>query len=420
MSILIQGVGLNGERKDIYVEGNRIKRVADRIEEPADRVISGADKVAIPSFVNGHTHAAMTLLRGYADDMPLKEWLETKIWPVEAHLTEEDVYWGVKLACLEMIKTGTTFFNDMYWHWRGTARAVQEMGIRAAVSAVFIDTFHEDKMREQFKLNEKLFAESAEFRPRVIFTLGPHAIYTVSEKALRWCADFAREKDVLIHFHLSETREEVQGCLKEHGVRPVQYLERLGLLSPDLIACHCIWLHEEEMDLLKAHGVRVVHTPVSNMKLSVGGVFPYPQLRERRLLISLGTDGCASNNNLDMLETAKFASLLQKFHSHSQVALPAPEAMEMLTSQGAQAFNLDCGLIAEGKWADIALVDLNHPQLVPHFNTESDLIYSANGSCIDTLICDGKVLMQNGRVEGEEEIVAKAREVAYDLVRRTG
>ncbi|MDH7500162.1 MAG: amidohydrolase family protein [candidate division NC10 bacterium] len=418
MSILIQGVGLNGERKDIWIRGNRIQRIADRIEEKAEIVISGRDKIAIPPFINGHTHAAMTLLRGYADDMPLQEWLLTKIWPVEAHLTEEDVYWGVKLACLEMIKTGTTFFNDMYWHWRGAARAVAEMGIRAALSAVFIDTFNEEKMKEQIALNERLFAESLEYNPRVIFTLGPHALYTVSEKALRWSAEFAREKDILIHFHLSETREEVQECVKEHGVRPVEYLERLGFLSPNLIACHCIWLHEEEMDLLQAHGVKVVHTPVSNMKLSVGGVFPYVQLRERGLVISLGTDGCASNNNLDMLETAKFASLLQKFHTHNPVVQKAREAFEMLTIEGARAFRLDCGVIAEGKWADIALVDLNQPQMVPHFNTESDLIYSANGSCIDTLICDGKVLMQNRRVEGEEEIIARAREVAFDLVRR--
>jgi 5-methylthioadenosine/S-adenosylhomocysteine deaminase len=418
MSLLIEQVRLNGEKKDILIEEDRIQRIADRIEEPADIVIPGTDKIAIPSFVNGHTHAAMTLLRGYADDMPLKDWLETKIWPVEAHLTEEDVYWGVKLACLEMIKTGTTFFNDMYWHWRGTARAVQEMGIRAAVSAVFIDTFREDKMREQFALNEKLFQESQAFGPRVIFTLGPHAIYTVSEAALRWCADFAKEKGVLIHFHLSESREEVEGCLKQHGVRPVKYLEQLGFLGPHLIACHCIWLDAEEMDLLKAYEVKLVHNPVSNMKLAVEGVFPYRELRERGLTICLGTDGCASNNNLDMLETAKFASLLQKFHTKSPVAQKAHETMEMLSLQGAKAFRLDCGLIAEGKWADIALVDLNHPQLVPHFHTDSDLVYSANGSVIDTLICDGKILMQDRKVEGEEEIVAKAREVAFDLVRR--
>ncbi len=418
MSILVRGVSLNGEKKDIYLEGNRIKRIANRIEEPADQTISGADKIAIPSFVNGHTHAAMTLLRGYADDMPLKEWLETKIWPIELRLTEEDVYWGVKLACLEMIKTGTTFFNDMYWHWRGAARAVEEMGMRAALSEVFIDLFREDRMKEQIALNERLFLESRKFSPRVIFALGPHALYTVSEKALRWHADFARERGVLIHLHLSETEEEVRNCQKEHGLRPVEYLEVLGFLGPHLIACHSVWLQEREMDILAAHGVKVVHNPVSNMKLAVGGVFPYEKCRERGVKMALGTDGCASNNNLDMLETAKFASLLQKFHSQSPVTLPAHEALEMLTSQGAQAFNLECGLIAEGKWADIALVDLQHPQMVPHFHAESDLIYSANGSCIDTLICDGKVLMQGRRVKGEEEIVAKAREVAYDLVRR--
>jgi 5-methylthioadenosine/S-adenosylhomocysteine deaminase len=418
MSILIRGVGLNGEKKDIYIEGNRIKRIAERIEEKAGVVISGNDKVAIPSFINGHTHAAMTLLRGYADDMPLQEWLLTKIWPTEAHLTEEDVYWGVKLACLEMIKTGTTFFNDMYWHWRGAARAVEEMGIRAALSAVFIDTFDPEKMKEQIALNEKLFAESREFSPRVIFTLGPHALYTVSEQALRWSGDFARQRDVLIHFHLSESEEEVEDCQRQYGMRPVQHLEQIGLLGPQLIACHSVWLSPEEMDLLRDYGVKVVHNPVSNMKLAVGSVFPYPQLRERGLTISLGTDGCASNNNLDMLETAKFASLLQKSHTHSQTVMPAHEAFRMLTLEGARAFRLDCGEIAEGKWADLALVDLNHPQLVPHFNTESDLIYSANGSCIDTVICDGKILMQNRRVEGEEEIIAKAREVAFDLVRR--
>ncbi len=418
MSILVKGVGLNGEKKDIYIEGNRIKEIGDHLKIQAEEVISGQGKVAVPSFVNGHTHAAMTLLRGYADDMPLKEWLETKIWVIEAHMTEEDIYWGTKLACLEMIKTGTTFFNDMYWHWRGTARAVQEMGIRAAVSAVFIDLFDEAKTKEQIELNEQLFAASGDFAPRVIFTLGPHAIYTVSEKALRWCAEFAREKGLLIHIHLSETEEEVQGCLRDHGVRPVHYLEQIGFLGPHVVACHCVWLNDEEMDILQAHGVRVVHNPISNMKLTVGEVFPYPQLRQRGVGISLGTDGCASNNDLDMLETAKFASLLQKFHMGDPVVMPAQETLEMITSQGAQAFGLECGTIEKGKWADISLVDLNRPQLTPHFHLDSDLIYAASGSCIDTLICDGKVLMRGRRVEGEDEIMAKTREVAFDLIRR--
>jgi len=419
MSILITGVRLNGQTTDIFIEGNRIREIGDHLDVQAAEVIPGEGKAAVPSFVNGHTHAAMTLLRGYADDMPLQEWLETKIWPVEAHMTEEDVYWGTKLACLEMIKSGTTFFNDMYWHWRGTARAVEEMGIRAAISAVFIDHFDQSKAAEQIALNEELYAARDEFGPRVTFTLGPHAIYTVSEEALRWCAEFARAKGVLVHFHLSETEEEVQGCLRDHGLRPVKYLEQIGFLGPHLAASHCVWLDEEEMDILEAHEVRVVHTPISNLKLSVGGVFPYPQLRNNGVIMCLGTDGCSSNNNLDMLETAKFASLLQKFYNNSPVVMPASEALEMITSQGARAFGLESGVLTAGRWADIALVDLDNPQLTPHFHLDSDLIYSANGSCIDTLICDGRVLMRDGRVEGEEEIMAKAREQAFDLMKRS-
>jgi 5-methylthioadenosine/S-adenosylhomocysteine deaminase len=418
MSILIKGVRLNGETTDIFIEGNRIKQIGDNLEVKADEVIQGAGKAAIPSFVNGHTHAAMTLLRGYADDMPLKEWLETKIWPVEAHMTEEDVYWGTKLACLEMIKTGTTFFNDMYWHWPGTARAVQEMGIRGAISPVFIDLFDPKKTREQIALNEELYQGREAFGPRVTFTLGPHAIYTVSEEALRWCAEFARDEGVLVHFHLAETEKEIQGCLRDHGVRPVKYLEQIGFLGPHLVASHCVWLDDEAMAMLETHQVRIVHTPVSNLKLAVGGVFPYPQLRENDVIICLGTDGSSSNNNLDMLETAKFASLLQKFYNDSPVVLPASEALEMITVQGARAFGLESGVIEAGMWADIALVDLNNPQLIPHFHLASDLIYAANGSCIDTLICDGRILMQGHRVEGEEEIMAKAREKAFVLVKR--
>jgi 5-methylthioadenosine/S-adenosylhomocysteine deaminase len=418
MSILITGVRLNGETMDIFIEENRIEQIGDKLTVKADEVIAGEGMAAVPSFINGHTHAAMTLLRGYADDMPLQEWLETKIWPVEAHMTENDVYWGTKLACLEMIKTGTTFFNDMYWHWRGTARAVQEMGIRAAISAVFIDLFDAQKAKEQMALNEELYAARDEFGPRVAFTLGPHAIYTVSEEALRWCAEFARDKGVLIHFHLSETEQEVQDCLRDHGVRPVKYLEQIGFLGPHLVASHCVWLDDEEMDILEAHEVRVVHTPISNLKLSVGGVFPYPQLHDNGVIICLGTDGCSSNNNLDMLETAKVASLLQKFYNNSPIVMPAAETLALITSQGARAFGLECGVIEEGQWADIALVNLELPQLTPHFHLDSDLIYAAHGSCVDTLICDGKVLMQGGRVAGEEEIMAKARETAFDLVER--
>ncbi len=418
MSILIKGITLNGQRKDILIQGSIIQEVADSIELPADTRISGEGKAAIPSFINGHTHAAMTLLRGYADDMHLQEWLEKKIWVAEAHMTEQDIYCGARLACLEMIKTGTTFFNDMYWFWRGTARAVQEMGIRAAISAVFIDFFDKQKAKEQIQLNMRLFEESGKFGDRITFTLGPHAIYTVSEESLKWAFDFARANGLLIHIHLSETQKEVEDCIRAKGIRPTEYLEQIGFLGPNVIACHGVYLNHKEILLLKKHEVKVVHNPISNMKLAVGRAFPYERLKTAGITISLGTDGCSSNNNLDMLESMKFASLLQKYHHKNTTVLPAREAFQMATMNGAKAFGLNCGEIKEGTLADIALIDLQRPELTPHFDLYSDLAYSGNGACVDTLICDGKLLMVNRRVKDEETILEDARRCAFDLIRR--
>jgi len=418
MTILIKGVAFNEAKKDIYIEGNRIAAIEDTVDRRADTVLSGSGKAAIPSFVNGHTHAAMTLLRGYADDMPLQEWLEKKIWVMEARMTEEDIYWGAKLACLEMIKTGTTFFNDMYWYWNGTARAVEEMGLRAAVSAVFIDFFSEEKAKEQKALNRALFEGSRQFSDRVRFTLGPHAIYTVSEESLKWASDFARKNNLLLHIHVSETQKEVEDCIGKHGERPVEYLDRIGFLGPNVIACHSVWLSPQEIDLMKRHDVKVVHNPISNMKLTVGNTFPYRQIQAAALTVCLGTDGCSSNNDLDMLETMKFASLLQKHHTMDCTALPSREVFEMATIRGAEAFGLDCGRIEVGALADMALIDLQRPELTPHFDLYSDLVYAANGSCIDTVICDGKILMTERAVEGEEQIMEGARRAAFDLLAR--
>ncbi len=418
MSILIKGVTLNGQKKDIHIRDNRIQKIDDSIALSANVQISGDGKAAIPSFINGHTHAAMTLLRGYADDMHLQDWLEKKIWVAEAHMTEEDIYCGARLACLEMIKTGTTFFNDMYWFWRGTARAVQEMGIRAAISAVFIDFFDKEKAKEQIEINMRLFEESGSFGDRVTFTLGPHAIYTVSEESLKWAADFARDHGLLIHVHLSETQEEVEDCIRKQGMRPAEYLENIGFLAPNVIACHGVWLNQKEILLLKKHDVKVVHNPISNMKLAVGKVFPYERLNTAGVTISLGTDGCSSNNNLDMLESMKFASLLQKYHHKDTTVLPALEAFQMATINGAKAFGLNCGEVKEGALADIVLIDLQRPELTPHFDLYSDLAYSGNGGCVDTLICDGKVLMANRMVENEGTILEEARRCAFDLIKR--
>ncbi|NOR78614.1 MAG: amidohydrolase family protein [Methanophagales archaeon] len=420
MSILIKNVLLGGRARNIYIEGNEIEAISEASKEQvAEFVIDGTDKAAIPGLFNAHTHAAMTLLRGYADDMPLQEWLETKIWPVERKLTEDDVYWGTKLACLEMIKSGTIFFNDMYWHWRGSARAVAECGIRAALSAVFIDGFDEEKAKEQIIRNEALYKESKELPERIIFALGPHAIYTVSESSLCWVRDFAEKHDILVHIHLSETKTEVEDCITRHGMRPVEYLNELDFLCARTIACHCTHLSRNEMELLKKHNVKIVHNPTSNMKLAAGRK-QYDELKRLGLYanIALGTDGCASNNNLDMFEEMKMASLLQKAYSGDPTCMPAKEAFGLATGNAARMFRLNAGEIAEGKLADVVLLDLKNVNLVPNHNLISNIVYSANGSCVDTVICDGAILMEERKVKGEEEIKEKAQEVAYEIVKQ--
>ncbi len=418
MSILIRQV-LVPEKgmHDVLIEGNKISKIAERIESQADEVIDGRNLAIIPSFVNAHTHAAMTLMRGYSDDLMVQEWLEQKIWPLEGKLSEEDVYWGAKLACLEMIKTGTTFFNDMYWHFHGTARAVEEMGIRAAISPVLIDLFNEQQAAEQRQLNERLFSESKKYSERVQFALGPHAIYTVSEPTLRWNKEFADANGIIIHIHISESKGEVEDSLKQFGKTPVRYLQDIGFLGPNVVAAHSIWLDDEEIRMLKDHEVKVVHNPTSNMKLS-SGTFPYMKFKARGVSVSLGTDGCASNNNLDMLEEMKFASVVEKMYDQDPTVMPAQEAFEMATKNGAEAFGLNAGEIAEGKLADLLLVNMRHYLMVPNHHLISNLVFSANGSVVDTTICDGRILMRHGQVAGEDEIIENAARIAQNLVTR--
>ncbi|MFH1789246.1 MAG: amidohydrolase [Candidatus Altiarchaeota archaeon] len=418
MSLLVKNVLLDGKKTNIHVEGNIISDVGAKAGSKAGEVLDAKGKAAIPGLINTHTHAAMTLMRGYADDLELHDWLSNHIWPLEANLTGEDVYWGAKLACLEMIKSGTTCFNDMYWHAEACARAVDEMGIRGVLNAVFIDMFDAGKAEEQIRLNEILFKSFRKYSDRVVFALGPHAVYTVSEESLMWAKKFADEHGLVVHFHLSETRKENEDFVKKEGMRPIPYLEKIGFLGENLVAAHVVWVTKGEIKTLASHGVKIAHNPTSNMKLATGGVMPYVEMKEAGLTVSLGTDGCASNNNLDMFEAMKFAALQQKAHRWDQTVLPAAEALAMATSQGAAALKINAGRIEEGRLADILLIDLDRPELTPHYNLASDLVYAANGSCVDTMICDGKILMQERKVEGEQEILAKVRAVAGNLVAR--
>lgn len=418
MSILIKNVRLDDRATDLYIEGKYIKEIGENLSLHADKIIDGSRKAVIPGLVNGHTHAAMTLFRGFGDDMPLMPWLEEKIWPNEAKMTREDIYWGNKLACLEMIKSGTTTFFDMYQRPRVTADVTEEMGLRGIIAGVCFDGFQEEEAEKCKRHNEKLIQEAGSYSKRIRFSIGPHAIYTVSGELLKWADQFAKANQMPIHLHLAETEWEVDYSIKQFGLSPVRYLYKLGILSPRLIVAHGIYVDDDEIRMLADHDVKVVHNPASNLKLASGMHFKFKEMKEAGITVGIGTDGCSSSNNLDMIEAMKLASLVGKAWRKDPEALTAEEMFQAATSEGASMFGLKSGRIEVGYLADLCLVDLHTAAFTPNFNFVSNLVYAANGSCVDTLICDGKVLMEGRKVPGEDEILDRAAEIAYNLIKR--
>ena len=424
MNILIKGVQLDNRISNIYIEDGVIKTLSspnEEIEYEPNTVIDGKDKAAIPGFINMHTHAAMTLFRGYADDMPLTPWLEQKIWPQEKKLTEEDVYWGAKLACLEMIKSGTTTFFDMYYHFDATAQAVSEMGLRAFLSEACFDFFKTDLMKKskiRIAQEYEKFLRNTDYQSknRIHYAIGPHAIYTVSGELLQWASDFAKDNNILIQTHLAETEEETANCVRQFGATPVRYLKRLGILSSNLVLAHGLYVDEEEIRMLAESGTGVVHNPASNMKLASGERFKFKEMKEAGVKVALGTDGCASSNNLDMVEVMKLAALLGKVWRRNPEVLTCNEMLEAATRTAGEILRQNIGVIREGMRADLCLIDLKTPVFTPNHNFVSNLVYSANGGCVDTVLCNGQILMQNKKVAGEEEILENAARRAYELV----
>jgi 5-methylthioadenosine/S-adenosylhomocysteine deaminase len=423
-SLLITDVIADGRTVDIFVDETGVIAGIGTNERKnhkgdADFIIDGSDTLALPGLVNTHTHAAMTLLRGYADDMILQDWLSQKIWPLEAGLTPGDVYWGTKLACLEMIKSGTVAFNDMYFMMEEAARAVDEAGIRATLSYGFIDLFSAEKREAECRATERLAAHLRMLdNPRIRSAVGPHSPYTASPEGLKWCAEFAAQQKIGIHIHLSETEKEVNDCVALHGKRPAVLLDECGVLTSRTVAAHCCWLDEAECTLLGKRRVSVSHNPASNMKLATNRAMPYHWLTGAGTNVCLGTDGCASNNNLDMFEERKIAVLLQKFFWNNPTLLPAGEALEMSSVNGAKALGLPTGRLAAGSPADIILVRTQEPCNIPLHNVMSNLVYSCSSACVDTTICNGRVLMYGREIPGEEAILAGATEAARGLVHR--
>ncbi|NMC10156.1 MAG: amidohydrolase, partial [Methanothrix sp.] len=334
-------------------------------------------------------------------DMALMPWLQEKIWPLEARLSREDIHWGVKLGCLEMIRFGITCYNDMYYFMDETATATKQMGLRAILSGVVFDS------RPEFKAEAESFIKRWKGDELICPAVGPHAIYTCSEETLAWARDTAEKNDIKIHIHLSETRGEVDDSVKKHGKSPVEYLDSLGLLSNRLLAAHCVWLTENDIRLLANRHVNVIHCPVSNLKLAAG-IAPVDRLMTADVNVCLGTDGVSSNNNLDLFEEMKMAAILQKNACSRPEAMTAKDIWKIATENGYRATGLAMGL-TEGALADLSLIDLRKPWLTPFSNILSHLTYSmAYG--VDTTIVNGKVLMKEGIIPGEAEILERAQE----------
>ena len=397
------------EVANIFITGDRISKISNSTAN-ADNctIIDGRGKFAVPGFINAHTHASMTLLRSYADDMALMEWLNNHIWPIEAKMNRHDIRAGAELAAVEMIKSGTTTFMDMYGpYMEEVAQVVDKSGMRGVLCRGLIGIFNGD---EKLATNVELFKDwngKAGGRIKVMF--GPHAVYTCPPDYLRKIADTAGSLGAEIHMRMNETLDEINGCVKDYGRRPFEVVAETGLLELGFLAAHCVHLSDNEIEIMRANNVRVAHNPGSNMKIS-SGISPVPKLLSKGITVGLGTDGAASNNNLDMLEEIRLAALLHKVDTFNPLEIPALEAVKMATEYGAAAVGIsDIGRLEVGYKADITLFDMSGAEWQPVLNPVSLLVYSANSASADTVIVDGKILMQGRELKtlDEEKIIAE-------------
>lgn len=391
------------EDVNIYIKDKNIFHIGDELKDfNFDKVIDGSGMVALPGLINTHTHLAMTLFRNYADDMKLEDWLFKKIFPLEDKLMGEDVYYGSKLSLIEMIKSGTTCFLDMYFFVEDTLKAINESKIRACISRGLTSGEGEDAKIQEVR---DLYGKYNDYEGRIKIMVGPHAVYTCSEDFLKKCLNLTKELNTRLHIHLNESKNEVEESLKAHGKSPIEWVDYLGLLEVPTIAAHCVWLNENDMNILKNKNVNVAHNPVSNLKIASGIANIY-KMQKEGINVCLGTDGAASNNNLNMFKDLNIASLLSKGLNLEPVATTAYETLEMATINGAKALGLEdlIGTLEVGKEADIILIDFNKPHLKPKNNVISSLVYSAFGSDVDTVIVKGNVLMENRKIKVFDEV----------------
>ncbi len=366
----------------------------------------------LPGFINTHTHAAMVLFRGIADDLPLHAWLSEHIWPLESKfLSEEFVYDGTRLACLEMLKSGTTTFNDMYFFTNSVAEASKSLGIRAVIGQGVLDfSTPSGKGADEYLKKAQDFIDKYKNDSLIQPAVAPHAIYTCSKDTLFKSKELAIKNQVPIHIHISETFREVEDCIKQHGKRPVKYLSDIGFLEGTICAAHVVWVNQDEIDIMAQRKVGVSHCIESNLKLS-SGIAPVAQMINKGVKVSMGTDGAASNNNLDLLEEISIAAKVQKGIKGDPTVVDVKTCMKMLTIWGAECLGLDkeIGSIEIGKKADIVVMDMKKPHLQPIYNIFSTIIYSAKASDIIHVFVNGTPVIFHGKhtMVDEDEIIDK-------------
>ena len=408
----------------LAIQGDTIAAVGQEVdlaglEGRAKVVLDARGGAVLPGLINVHTHAAMTLFRGLADDLPLEEWLHQHIFPAEKKITGEWVYWGTLLACAEMILSGTTTFCDMYLFESRTAQAVQEAGMRALIGEVLYDfpSPNYGPSEEGFEYTRRLI-ETYLDHPLISVAVEPHAPFTCSPDLLQKAQALSEEFQVPLIIHLAETKTEVEAIKKQYQCTPVEHLNKLGLLSDRLIAVHSVVLSGQDLDLLQRAGVKIAHCPESNMKLA-SGVAPVVEMLKRGMTVGLGTDGCASNNNLDLFQEMDTTAKLHKVHHLDPTVLDAPTVLEMATIRGARVLGMEnrIGSLDSGKKADLIVIDLHQPHLTPMYHIHSHLVYAARGADVTHVLINGQWVMKNRRLTtlDLEEILKQVRRLALQV-----
>ncbi|AFS79094.1 5-methylthioadenosine/S-adenosylhomocysteine deaminase MtaD [Gottschalkia acidurici 9a] len=420
MNILIKGTNLitMNENKDIKenidiaIEGNRIKYIGEIKEDfKVDKVIDGTNKITMPGLVNTHTHIPMSLFRNYADDLPFWEWLHEKILPLEKGLSGDHVYWGSMLSIAEMLSSGITTFVDMYFFMDDISKAVEETGIRGclALSLSGNEITGESQLIETKKFIEKWNGKA---NGRIKTRIAPHAPYSCTPEFLNQIISLAKEYNQGINIHVSESKKEMEDSYKLYGKSPIEHINDLGLFDVPTIAVHCVQLSDRDINILKEKEVTVANNPGSNLKLA-NGFARVDALLKAGVNVTLGTDGSASNNNLNMFEEMNLAALINKGVTEDPLSVPAYTALEMATINGAKAIGLEdeIGSIEIGKKADIIMIDINKPHFYPRYNLISSLVYSAQASDVDTVIIDGEILMEEKKLKtiDVESVMKKCR-----------